>query len=161
MYHFSKTLCVRERNLKTHLSRLGKNANQISNSFFSNIHNLLFKAENDTNLIYIIPLYFPISSHLELLNILLLHLSLLLFEPSKRGPNSHVETVENHQGVRYFIVSWVMEFLNQGYKISSKLSKKNEWASRKITVFCADWLCCAVVRVIEQCCFNSTPDWLF
>ena len=20
---------------------------------------------------------------------------------------------------------------------------------------------CAVARVIEQCCFNSTPDWLF
>ena len=67
----------------------------------SYIHNLLFKAENDTNLIYNTTV-FSYFSHLELLNILLLHLILLLFEPSKKGPNSHVETVENHQGVRYY-----------------------------------------------------------
>ena len=24
-----------------------------------------------------------------------------------------------------------------------------------------DLPCCAVARVIEQCCFNSAPDWLF
>ena len=26
------------------------------------------------------------------------------------------------------------------------------------SILCSDLPCCAVARVIEQCCFNSTPD---
>ena len=88
-----------------------------------------------TQIWYIIPLYFPISSHLEFLNIKYYNiLACHCLNHPKRVQTVMWKLLKIIRGLD-IIVSWVMEFLTCGYKFGLILS--NKWMFLKeISVFC-------------------------